>query len=107
MFEFSLINMGIKTMAMLFIVLGLLVAVLYFMKKFPLFKKEKKDGGVIRIVSSLYLSPKEKIAVVEIAGEKIVLGITPGNISFLTKIHKTSSGNEEKSRHENHHEIKE
>ena len=96
MFELSLINMGIKTMAMLFIVLGFLVAVLYFMKKLSLLKQEKKDDGIIRIVSSLHLSPKEKIDVVEIAGEIIVLGITPGNINFLTKINRASSGSEEK-----------
>jgi flagellar biosynthetic protein FliO len=82
----DLINTGVKTIAMLFLVLGLLVCVLYFMKRF-LFKGQDPKGNVfIKVVSSLHLSPKEKIQVIEVSGETIVLGITPGNISFLTKV---------------------
>ena len=82
----DLINTGVKTTAMLFLVLGLLVCVLYFMKKY-LFKGQDPKGNIfIKVVSSLHLSPKEKIQVIEVSGERIVLGITPGNISFLTKV---------------------
>ena len=85
-FELDLMNTGIKTMAMLFLVLGLLILVLYFMKRF-LFKGHDTKGNIfIKVVSSLHLSPKERIEVIEVSGEKIVLGITPGNIRFLTKI---------------------
>ena len=85
----DLVNTGIKTLAMLFLVLGLLVFVLYFMKRY-LFKGRNPKGNIlIKVVSSLHLSPKERIEVIEVSGERIVLGITPGNIRFLTKLRRT------------------
>ncbi|MBW2492042.1 MAG: flagellar biosynthetic protein FliO [Deltaproteobacteria bacterium] len=86
MIEPELINTGLKTIAMLFIVLGVLVVVLYTMKKFMSPKGKGKGELIIKVVSSLYLSPKERVEVIEISGERIVVGITPGNINFLTKL---------------------
>lgn len=86
MYEPNLISTGLKTAAMLFIVLGLLVLVLYIMRRF-LFSRNKVTGELfIKVLSSLHISPKERIEVIEIAGEKLVLGITPGSIRFLTKL---------------------
>lgn len=86
MFELDLINTGLKTVAMLCIVLGLLVLVLYLIKKFVYPKNKVQGDLLIKVLSTLHLSPKERLEVLEIAGEKIVLGITPGSISFLTKL---------------------
>ena len=88
MLEPELINTGIKTVAMLFIVLGVLVLLLYLMKRFVTPKGKYKGDLIIKVVSSLYLTPKERIEVIEISGERIVLGISPGNINFLTKLHQ-------------------
>jgi flagellar biosynthetic protein FliO len=95
MIEPELINTGVKTIAMLFIVLGVLVLVLYIMKKFISPKGRGKGELIIKVVSSLHLSPKERVEVIEISGERIVVGITPGNINFLTKLsrHKERNGN--------------
>ena len=68
------------------IVLGLLVLVLYVMKRFLGLRRGADGNLFIRVLSSLPLSPKARIEVIEISGERIVLGITPGNISFLTKL---------------------
>jgi len=86
MFDLNLMSTGLKTIAMLFLVLGILVLVLYFMKRFLFLRRGAKGDLFIKVLSSLHLSPKERIEIIEIAGEKIVLGITPGNISFLTKL---------------------
>ncbi|MDY7038420.1 MAG: flagellar biosynthetic protein FliO [Thermodesulfobacteriota bacterium] len=86
MFDLNLISTGIKTAAMLFVVLGLVVLVLYLMKKFFFMRQGTKGDLVIKVLSSLHLSPKARIEVIEISGEKIVLGITPSNISFLTRL---------------------
>jgi flagellar protein FliO/FliZ len=94
MFELDLMSTGLKTLAMLFIVLGLLILVLYFMKRFLLLRQGRKGDSFIRVLSSLHLSPKERIEVIEISGEKIVLGITPGNINFLTKLSDLGEKNE-------------
>jgi len=77
----DLINTVLKTIAMLFIVLGFLILVLY------LVKKGKTQGDMlIKVLSTLYLSSKERVEVIEISGEKIVVGVAPGSISFLTKL---------------------
>jgi len=86
MLEPGLINTGLKTIAMLFIVLGILVLVLYLIKRIMSPKGKAKGDLFIKVVSSLYLSPKDRVEVIEISGERIVLGITPGNINFLTKL---------------------
>ena len=86
MSELNLISTGLRTVAMLSIVLGLLVLVLYLMKRFLFINRGPKGDLLIKILSSLHLSPKERIEVIEISGERIVLGITPGNITFLTKL---------------------
>jgi len=75
---------------MLFIVLGILVLVLYLMKRFLFLRREAKGDLAIKVVSSLHLSAKEKIEVIEISGERIVLGIAPGSINYLTKINDSS-----------------
>jgi flagellar biosynthetic protein FliO len=84
--ELDLVTTGLKTMAMLFIVLGFLILVLYLVKKFMLPKGKAKGDMLIKVLSTLYLSSKERVEVIEISGEKIVLGVTPGRISFLTKL---------------------
>ncbi|MFZ0483608.1 MAG: flagellar biosynthetic protein FliO [Desulfobacterales bacterium] len=92
MIDPQLMNTGIKTMAMLFIVLGVLVLVLYIMKKVMSPKGKGKGELIIKVVSSLYLSPKERVEVIEISGERIVVGITPGNINYLTKLSRYKEG---------------
>jgi flagellar biogenesis protein FliO len=34
----------------------------------------------------MYVAPKERIALVDVLGEKILIGITPQQISFLARI---------------------
>ena len=84
--DLNLFNTGLKTGAMLLIVLGLLVAMLYGMKRFLFSKRGPRGNLPINILSTRYLSQKERIEVIEISGERLVLGITPGNISFLAKL---------------------
>ena len=107
MTELNLISTGIKTMAMLFLVLGLLVLVLYFMKRFLLLRRGAKGDSLIKVLSSLHLSPKERIEVIEVSGEKIVLGVAPGSISFLTKLNDLHKEDKETDGKRKDHEIKE
>ncbi|MBU0988219.1 MAG: flagellar biosynthetic protein FliO [Proteobacteria bacterium] len=93
MFELDLINTGLKTAAMLLVVLGFLVMALYCMKNFFSPKAVVKGNLFINVLSTLHLSPKERIQVIDISGEKIVLGITPGSINFLTKLNEGNRAN--------------
>ena len=79
----------IKMVTALGIVLSLLFAVVYLVKKY-LGKKIGLAGQEqkIRVLTSTYLGPKKSIALVEVAGEKIVVGVTATHISMLTKVGK-------------------
>ena len=103
----NLISTGLKTVAMLAIVLGLLILLLYFMKRFLFVSRGVKGDLFIKILSSLHLSPKERIEVIEISGERIVLGITPGNITFLTKLDELQGETGERSGNTKHRKIPE
>ena len=105
--ELNLINTGLKTISVLFLVLGLLILVLYIMKRFLFLRRRPKGDMFIKVLSSLHLSPKERIEVIEISGEKIVLGITPSNISFLTKLSDLHGETREIHGNKRDHEFKE
>jgi flagellar biosynthetic protein FliO len=106
MFEMDVINTGIKTIAMLFIVLGFLFLVLVLVKKYLSPKKKAKGGLAINVLSSLHISPKERIEVIEVSGQRIVLGITPGRINFLTKLDGLNQALGDKNVSGKEHEIK-
>ncbi len=85
----------IKMVTALGIVLSLLFGVVYLAKKF-LGRKIGLSGQdqKIKVVTSTYLGPKKSIALVEVAGEKIVVGVTATHISMLTKIGRDEDFNE-------------
>ncbi len=91
-FEVNLLSTGLKTAAMLLIVLAALILALHIMKRFLFFQKESSKEQLIKVISSMHLSPKEKIQVIDISGQRIVIGITPSSINFLAKL---SDGNEQ------------
>jgi flagellar protein FliO/FliZ len=71
---------------MLFLVLGLLMLVLYLVKRFMTARNTVSGEVSLRVVSTLHLSPKERVEVIEISGEKIALGVSPGRINYLTRL---------------------
>jgi len=91
--EVNLLSTGLKTAGMLLIVLALLIGVLYVMKRFSFFQRESTGELLIRVLSTKHLSPKERIEVIEISGERIVVGISPNNITFLTKLKDSDEQN--------------
>jgi len=68
------------------IVLGGLLVVFYVMKRFV-----RRDAGgpgnpLIRIIASQYLGVKKSIALVEVPGTVLVIGISNDSMRLLTKI---------------------
>ena len=106
MLEMDVIHTGIKTTAMLFIVLGFMFLVLVLIKKYFIPKKIVKGELDINVLSSLHISPKERIEVIEVSGQRIVLGITPGRINLLTTLEGLTKGKDGNNVSENEHEIK-
>ena len=79
----------LRMVIVLGILISLLLIALFMVKKY--FGKnigiaDKNQG--IRIITSAYLGPKKSIALVDVSGERIVVGITPNHISMLTRLSK-------------------
>ncbi len=65
------------------VVFSLLGAAIYGLKKWSK-KREILTGGMkIRVMTQHHLGPKKSIAIIQVAGESILVGITDHNISML------------------------
>jgi len=95
MVEVDIINTGLKTLAMLLIVLAVLIFVLYVVKRVMLLRRGASKNALIRVLSSLHLSPKERIEIIEVSGEKFLLGVTPVNINFLARLNDVNGEKKE------------
>lgn len=78
----------IKTGSMLFMVLALLILVFYLIKKFAAAKGVKGNKDLIRVLSVHHLSVKEKLVLLNVLGDTILIGVTPTNISKISAIDK-------------------
>jgi flagellar protein FliO/FliZ len=76
----------IKTVAMLSLVLGVLLAVLYLLKRMLDRRQGPGASGIIRMVASFYLAPRQRVVLLEVAGETILIGVSPQHITCLSKI---------------------
>ncbi|WP_353192883.1 flagellar biosynthetic protein FliO [Pandoraea pnomenusa] len=65
----------------LVLVLALLFGLAWLAKRFGL--QRPLGGGNVRIVGSAAVGQRERVVVVEIAGDWVVLGVAPGRVSSL------------------------
>ncbi len=82
----------LKMLSALALVLGLMVAALYVLKKFM----NKTGGGVegdefVKIISTRYLGPKSSIVILDVLGRVIVVGVTNQQIAPLAEIEDRES----------------
>jgi len=68
------------------IVLGGLLLIFYFMKRFLARDSGNSSGQLIQVIASQYIGVKKSIALVKIPGAILVIGVTNDNIAMLTKI---------------------
>lgn len=71
----------LKLLVALAVTIGLFYALALFMKRLQV--GTGKSGSLITVLAALPLGSKEKLWVVDVAGEKLVIGTTPGNINCL------------------------
>ena len=76
----------LKSVAMLSLVLGVLLAVLYLIRRFYGRYSGASDRGLIRMVATHHVAPKERIVLLDVLGEKILIGVTPQQINYLATI---------------------
>jgi len=72
-----------KTFAMLCVVLGVLLAFLYALKR--LTQKGGIDHCQIRLISSFSIAPRKQIMVIDVMQERLVLGVTADQIICISK----------------------
>jgi flagellar protein FliO/FliZ len=75
----------LKSFGMLCVVLALLIAVLWLLRRMY-HQSGGGQQGLIQILASSHVAPKERIVLVDVLGEKLLLGITSQQINLLTKI---------------------
>ncbi len=83
----NLFSSAIRMVVSLSIIIAVLLVVFYFTK--PLLNKAGAIRGkekVIRVLANNYVGGKKVISLVSVADHLLVVGITPTNISLLTRI---------------------
>ena len=69
------------------VVLGLMVAAAYLMRRFMNHPSPGlRDGSLIQVISTRYIGPKSSILLVDVLGKGLVLGLSNGQMSLLTAI---------------------
>ncbi len=68
------------------IVLTLLGTSYYFVRKYKVSNTINKSNMQIKVLSQHYLGPKKSLAIIHVAGESILVGITDTNISMIKSL---------------------
>ena len=76
----------IKTFSMLFLVLAVIILIFYFVRKFSTAKGVKGSKDFIKVLSVHHLAPKEKLVLLDVLGDTILVGVTPTNITKISSI---------------------
>ncbi|MCA1786281.1 MAG: flagellar biosynthetic protein FliO [Desulfotignum sp.] len=79
-----------RTFGMLFMVLALLLLGVYLVRRFAGIKGVKNSRELIRVLAVHHLSPKEKLVLVKVLEEIILMGVTPSNITKIAVLDKNT-----------------
>lgn len=84
--SFSLAITMLKAGGALLLIIGLLVLLMIALRKLGLGTVGRQTGGLVRVVESKMLGPRKSLAVVEAAGEYLLLGITDQQVTTLATL---------------------
>ncbi len=76
----------LKLILGLVFILILIFGLAWFMKKMQL--TQHSQNGVIKIVSAISVGQRDRIALIQVGEEQLLLGITPGRIEKLHSLQK-------------------
>ncbi len=82
----SLVSAIAKVFGALAVVVALMLLLIYFVKKLGLTNGLAKRGSHIKIIETRMIAPKKYIAIAQIAGKQLALGITDHHITLLTDL---------------------
>jgi flagellar protein FliO/FliZ len=75
-----------KAMMSAFIVIALIGTSYYFVRKYKISNTVNKSNMKIKVLTQHYLGPKKSLAIVHVAGESILIGVTDQNISMIKSL---------------------
>jgi len=79
-------NLWGRMVGSLAIVLVLFSAALMVYRKWPGSKTISQRAKMIEVLSQHYMGPKRSLAVIRVAGEAVLIGLTDSNITFLKSL---------------------
>ena len=82
----DMVSGAFQMLTALGIVLGGLLLVFYFMKRYLKRDVGGSSGQLIQVIASQYIGIKKTIALVKVPGTILVVGVSNDKISLLTKI---------------------
>ena len=85
----------LKSMGMLCLVLGILIGILFLLKRLSQSRAGYKDKPMIRQISTFYMAPKEKVVLLDVMGKKILIGVTPQTITHIADMDHIEDENEQ------------
>ena len=75
-----------KTVGALILVIGLMLLLLAWVKKVGLAGSRPRQGRLIKLLDQQALAPKKQVAVLEVAGAYLVVGISDQQLSLLARL---------------------
>lgn len=82
----SLAAITFKTLGSLIFVVGLMLLLLFWIKKMGLVKSGFRQEGLITVLDSRMLAPKKQVSILEVAGAYLVVGLTEQQITLLATL---------------------
>lgn len=75
-----------KALMSMMVVLILIASTYYFVRRYKFSNKIHKSNTRIQVLSQHFLGPKKSLAIIHVAGESILVGITDQNISMIKSL---------------------
>ncbi|MCG8635346.1 MAG: flagellar biosynthetic protein FliO [Desulfobacterales bacterium] len=75
-----------QTFGMLFVVLAAFILLFYLFKRFSGVSAGKGSRDLIKVLTVHHLAPKEKLVLVSVLDEVMLLGVTSSNITKLARL---------------------
>lgn len=76
----------LQVFLVLIFVLALIIAAAWLMRRFSLLPSAA--GGHLRVVSGVMIGQRERVVIVEVRDQWLVLGVTPQNVNLLSSLPK-------------------
>ncbi len=84
--EASMVGSMVQVVFALGLVLGLIVLAAWLMRRFSLMPRTA--GGLLRVVSGVMVGQRERVVIVEVRDQWLVLGVTSQSVNLLSSMPK-------------------